>query len=134
WEDIGIAFQIRDDILNVLGEEEKYGKRIGEDIAEGKPTLLLVNCLEHCESREKENIYECFHNYDKPKIEEVVDLFRKYGSIDYSEEIAMRYLRSGTNKIRKINIKGKGEAEGKSREEIKEKMVALAEYFVERER
>ncbi len=134
WEDIGIAFQIRDDILNVLGEEKKYGKRIGEDIAEGKPTLLLVNCLEHCEAREKENIYECFHNYDKAKIEEVVDLFRKYGAIDYSEEIAMRYLRSGTNKIRKINIKGKGEAEGKSREEIKEKMVALAEYFVERER
>jgi hypothetical protein len=59
-------------------------------------------------------------------------LFRKYGSIDYSEEIAMRYLHRGTDKIRNIEIKG--EAEGKSREEIKEKMVALAEYFVERER
>jgi geranylgeranyl pyrophosphate synthase len=118
----------------VLGEEKKYGKRIGEDIAEGKPTLLLVNCLEHCEAREKEKLYECFHNYDKAKIEEVVDLFRKYGSIDYSEEIAMRYLHRGTDKIRRTDIKGKGEIEGKSREEIKEKMVALAEYFVERER
>ncbi|HJH25963.1 MAG TPA: hypothetical protein C5S37_04130, partial [Methanophagales archaeon] len=138
WEDIGIAFQIRDDILNVLGEEEKYGKRIGEDIAEGKPTLLLVNCLEHCEAREKENIYECFHNYDKAKIEAVVNLFRKYGSINHSEEIAMRYLRSGTDKIRKMDIKGggkgEGEIEGKSREEIREYMVSLAKYFVERER
>ncbi len=132
WEDIGIAFQIRDDILNVVGEEEKYGKRIGEDIAEGKPTLLLINCLEHCEAREKETIYECFHNYDKAKIEAVVNLFKKYGSIDYSEEIAMQYLRRGTDKIRKMDIKG--EAEGKRGEEIKEKMVALAEYFVDRER
>jgi len=134
WEDIGIAFQIRDDILNVVGEETKYGKRIGEDIAEGKPTLLLINCLEHCEAREKESIYECFHNYEKGKIEEVVNLFRKYGAIDYSEGIAMRYLHRGTDKIREIDIKGKGKAEVKKGEEIKEKMVALAEYFVERER
>ncbi len=131
WGDIGIAFQIRDDILNVIGEEEKYGKRIGEDIAEGKPTLLLINCLEHCETREKEMIYECFHNYDKAKIEEVVNLFKKYGSIDYSEEIAMKYLHSGTDKIKKIDMK-KGET--KFSAEIGEKMVALAEYFVERER
>ncbi len=124
WEDIGIAFQIRDDILNVVGEEEKYGKRIGGDIAEGKPTLLLINCLEQCELDEKEKIYSCFHNYDKQKIEEVVNLFREYGSIDYSEEIAMRYLRVGTDKIREI--------EGK--EEIKERMVSLAKYFVEREK
>ncbi|MCW3130673.1 MAG: polyprenyl synthetase family protein [Methanophagales archaeon] len=132
WEDIGIAFQIRDDILNVVGGDAKYGKRIGEDIAEGKPTLLLINCLEHCEAREKEKIYECLHNYNKAKIEEVVNLFRKYESIDYSEEIAMRYLRSGTDKIRKMYIKGDGK--NKKGEEIKEKMVALAEYFVKRER
>ncbi len=136
WEDLGIAFQIKDDILNVVGDEEKYGKKIGEDIAEGKPTLLLINCLERCKAREKEKLFGCFHNYDKAKIEEVVNLFRKYGSIDYSEEIAMRYLRRGTEKIRKIDIEGEGEAEieGKRREEIKEKMVALAEYFMERER
>jgi geranylgeranyl diphosphate synthase type I len=124
WETIGIAFQIRDDILNVVGEEKNYGKRIGEDIAEGKPTLLLINCLEQAEQEEKEKIYDCFHNYDKQKIEEVVTLFRKYGSIDYSEEIAMRYLRRGTDRIREI--------EGK--EEVKERMVTLANYFMERER
>lgn len=124
WEDIGIAFQIRDDILNVIGEEAKYGKRIGEDITEGKPTLLLIHCLEHCEAHEKEIIYNCFYDYDKEKIEEVVDLFRRYESIEYSAEIARRYLRMGTDKIRKM--------EGK--EEIKERMVTLAKYFVERER
>ncbi len=124
WEEIGIAFQIRDDILNVIGEEAKYGKRIGEDVVEGKPTLLLIHCLEHCEAHEKEIIYNCFYDYDIQRIEEVVNLFRKYGSIKYSEEIARRYLRMGTDKIRKI--------EGK--EEIKERMVTLARYFVEREK
>ena len=128
WEYIGVAFQIRDDILNVEGEEKKYGKRIGEDISEGKPSLLLINCLEHCTASEKEKIYSCFQNYDKQEIEEVINLFKEYGSIRYSEDIAMKYLRKGTEALRQIDLKGKG------REAIREKMVAMAKYFVEREK
>ena len=128
WEYIGIAFQIRDDILNIEGEEEKYGKRIGEDIAEGKPSLLLINCLEQCTASEKEEIYKCFHNYDKQEIEEVVNLFTKYDSIRYSEKIAMEYQRKGMETLRRIDLKGKG------REAVREQMVTMAEYFVEREK
>ncbi|HDN68093.1 MAG TPA: polyprenyl synthetase family protein [Methanomicrobia archaeon] len=135
WDDIGIAFQIRDDILNLVGEEAKYGKRIAEDISEGKPSLLLVNCLKQCEARERAKIYACFQNYDKTKIKEVVALFRKYGSIDYSEAVAGRYLQSGINKIRKMNIKIKNkDKKGVKEKGVKEKMVALAEYFVRREK
>ncbi|MHC1635811.1 MAG: polyprenyl synthetase family protein [Candidatus Methanospirareceae archaeon] len=124
WENIGIAFQIRDDILNIIGEEEKYGKRIGEDIAEGKPSLLLIHCLENCNEREKEEIYESFLNYEKTKIEKVIDMFRKYGSIEYSKAVAEKYLSMGIDKIRRIE----------GREEIKERMIELAEYFVMREK
>lgn len=123
WENIGIAFQIRDDILNVIGEEKKYGKKIGEDIAEGKPSLLLIHCLEHCNEREKEKIYGTFYKYDRLKIKEIINLFNKYGSIEYSERAAKKYLSIGVDKIREI--------EGK--EEIKNKMIKLAEYFVMRE-
>lgn len=128
WEYIGIAFQIRDDILNIEGEEAKYGKRIGEDIAEGKPSLLLINCLEQCTASEKEKIYNCFHNYDKQEIEEVVNIFLKYDSLRYSEAIAMKYLRKGTETLKQIDLKSSG------REAIRDKMVSMAEYFVEREK
>lgn len=42
WENIGIAFQIRDDILNIKGEEDKYGKIIGEEIRKGYKFLQTL--------------------------------------------------------------------------------------------
>jgi geranylgeranyl pyrophosphate synthase len=138
WRDIGIAFQIQDDILNIVGEEEKYGKRVGEDIVEGKPTLLLSHCLYHCKPDEKEKVYDNLdtNEYERRKIEEVIGLFKMYHSIDYSKEKAREYLRRGIDNLPKIGNKNKtrGKETVGIEEEIREKMVALAEYFVARER
>ncbi len=84
--------------------------------------------MEQCTASEKEKIYNCFHNYDKQEIEEVVNLFIKYDSLRYSEAIAMKYLRKGTETLKQIDLKGTG------REAIRAKMVSMAEYFVEREK
>ena len=46
-ENLGVAFQIQDDVLNLIGEERLYGKEIGGDISEGKRTLILIHLLEH---------------------------------------------------------------------------------------
>lgn len=54
------------------------------------------------------------------EIEEVINLFKEYRSIRYSEEIAREYLRKGTEALRQIDMKGK------SRAEIREKMLAMA--------
>jgi geranylgeranyl diphosphate synthase type I len=48
-ESLAVAFQIQDDILNIIGEESKYGKEIGGDIKEGKRTLLVIKALENPE-------------------------------------------------------------------------------------
>lgn len=50
---IGRAFQLQDDLLDVVGKERDFGKTIGGDILEGKKTFLLLNALEHSSGRDR---------------------------------------------------------------------------------
>src|SRR5262245_4104231 len=49
---LGTAFQIQDDLLNLTGDERRYGKEIGGDLLEGKRTLMLIHLLRHLDTRE----------------------------------------------------------------------------------
>ena len=53
---MGTAFQIQDDLLNLVGDESKYGKEIGGDIWEGKRTLVLIHTLNNCTLRQKKRL------------------------------------------------------------------------------
>ena len=53
---MGVAFQIQDDILNLVAEYKKYGKEIGGDIWEGKRTLMLIHLLNICDAHEQSKI------------------------------------------------------------------------------
>lgn len=50
---LGIAFQIQDDVLNLVGEADTYGKEIGGDLWEGKHTLILIHALRHATPTER---------------------------------------------------------------------------------
>ncbi len=84
---LGVAFQIQDDALNLIGEEKKYGKEIGGDILEGKRTLMLIHLLKNCGESEKEKVIEIYRKKRSQKTVEdvkyVLSLMRKYGSIQY---------------------------------------------------
>ncbi|MHC1585692.1 MAG: polyprenyl synthetase family protein [Candidatus Syntropharchaeia archaeon] len=123
WEYVGIAFQIQDDILDVIGKEEKFGKKIGEDISEGKPTLLLIHCLKKCKNEERKKIEEAMDSeYDEKTVREVIDLFKRYGCIEYARGKASSYLKKAMELLDSF-------PDG----EEKEKMRQMAEYFVSRE-
>jgi geranylgeranyl diphosphate synthase, type II len=51
---LGLAFQIQDDILNLVGEEADYGKEIGGDLWEGKHTMILLHALRCSDTRDRE--------------------------------------------------------------------------------
>jgi geranylgeranyl diphosphate synthase type II len=53
---MGAAFQIQDDILNLVGDPMKYGKEIGGDIREGKRTMMLIHALNQSSAKEKERL------------------------------------------------------------------------------
>ena len=123
WENVGVAFQIQDDILNLTGEEEKYGKKIGDDISEGKPTLILMHALKGATESDKELIMASLNKpYDEKKIVDVIGIFEKTGAIRHAREVAARYLKDA------YSI-----ADGFSGSEERDQMVRLARYVVERE-
>jgi len=89
---MGAAFQIQDDILNLIGDLKKYGKEIGGDIWEGKRTMMLIHLLNNCTKDEKESIKSFL---SKPRndrsfadIEWIYSLMGKYHSIEFARSIA----------------------------------------------
>lgn len=81
-KNIGIAFQLQDDILDVYGEQEKFGKQVGGDIFAGKKTFPLLKALEMSSGSEH------FFLLDKNKkdIQDVISIYNKYNVKDASKE------------------------------------------------
>ncbi|MCZ6675817.1 MAG: polyprenyl synthetase family protein, partial [Candidatus Poribacteria bacterium] len=87
---LGVAFQIQDDVLNLIGEESKYGKEIGGDISEGKRTLVLIHLLNACTPEHASRVIEIMSKPREDKhpdeIQEVLGLMDKYGCIQYAQQ------------------------------------------------
>jgi geranylgeranyl diphosphate synthase type II len=88
----GAAFQIQDDILNLTGEYEKYGKEIRGDLWEGKRTLMLVHLLKHCPPKERRALTRFLgksrSEREKADTDWVYALMMRYGSIDFARRSA----------------------------------------------
>ncbi|NNE29609.1 MAG: polyprenyl synthetase family protein [Saprospiraceae bacterium] len=80
---LGMAFQLRDDYLDTFGSSEHIGKQVGGDIIQGKKTLLYIwtlSQLEPAESSWLKKIYSENALPDDQKVQQVKDLFIKYGA------------------------------------------------------
>jgi geranylgeranyl diphosphate synthase type II len=89
---MGAAFQIQDDLLNLIGERRRYGKEIGGDIWEGKRTIMLIHVLNAATALEHERMRAFL---SAPRVErsakDVRWMYRmmdKYSSIDYARTCA----------------------------------------------
>ena len=95
--DLGIAFQIQDDILNLTGEEDRYGKETAGDIREGKRTLMLISLLGRCTEDERIRLEATLSKRREDKTDEEVDdilaLMHAYGCLDYGRERSLDYAR-----------------------------------------
>jgi geranylgeranyl diphosphate synthase type II len=89
---MGAAFQIQDDILNLVGEQKKYGKEIGGDIWEGKRTLMLIHLLNMCNCTERSRLEAFLATPRKDRVKRDVNwvyrLMTKYDSIEYGRQSA----------------------------------------------
>jgi geranylgeranyl diphosphate synthase type II len=98
---MGTAFQIQDDILNLVADENKYGKEINGDINEGKRTLMLIHLLKHCTPAEfaiiKEFLTETGGEKDEGIAHMILNLMHTYGSIEYAKQTA-KYMAGGALK------------------------------------
>ena len=88
---IGIAFQIVDDILDIIGEEKTLGKPHGIDIVDGKPTLPLIIAMQ--DKVHGERIKEIFRKdkKDQAEVSEAIALVKKTNALDSSSDLAEEY-------------------------------------------
>lgn len=96
-ENIGLAFQIQDDILNLTGSVEEYKKKIGDDISEGKRTLMVIKALEKAKPEDKKRLIEILssHTTDELEISEAIGIIKKYGGIEYAKQKAEELVSRG---------------------------------------
>ena len=126
---LGMAFQIQDDALNLVGDAEKYGKETSDDILEGKRTLILLRLLEVAESGEREKVLKIMGKSRNRKTAEdvryVISLMKKHGAIRYSQEKASHLLGEALEVL--------GTVEWKGEKESVELLARVARYSVERQ-
>ncbi len=89
---LGAAFQIRDDLLNLCGDEAVYGKEIDGDLYEGKRTLVLIHLVRNCEGSDRETVEQYLQLDRAQRTPEVVAGIRRliddYGSIEFARAYA----------------------------------------------
>ncbi len=91
-ENVGIAFQIRDDILDYVGTSNIIGKPVGGDIKEKKITLPLIYSLQKGSKGEASSIIKLIKNGSKKEnVKEIIEFVRTKGGIEYSFETAQKY-------------------------------------------
>jgi len=91
---LGLGFQIWDDYLDLSSDLETLGKDIGNDIRNGKKTLIACHSLKNAKGEDKKILDKIFGNLNATdeQVKNVYNLFRKTGSVDYAKEKAINFV------------------------------------------
>lgn len=85
---LGTAFQLVDDILDYTSTSDTLGKEVGDDLAEGKPTLPLIHAMREGDEEQSQLIREAIEQGGREKIDEVLQVIESLGSLDYTRDAA----------------------------------------------
>ena len=91
---LGTAFQLIDDVLDYSGDISETGKNIGDDLAEGKPTLPLIYALKQGNALQRAAIRRAIENGGRNEMETVVSTIQLTGALDYARAQAHRETRA----------------------------------------
>ena len=123
---VGVAFQLRDDILGIYGSGEKLGKPVYSDLREGKKTLLVIYAMQHLDEDGREFLRRVVGN-PKASLDEyrrAADLIREAGALDHAMERAERLVEEAKRSLNRVKARDP---------EAKEILVELADFIVRRE-
>ena len=119
---LGVAFQVMDDILDYTGDDGKLGKNVGDDLAEGKPTLPLILCRQNLEREDRRLVDKVIREGDEAHFERIIELIGTSGA-----------LRRSRQRARAAAANAKDALEGLERSDWSEAMNLLADYSINRE-
>ena len=122
--DTGLAFQIQDDLLNLIGKTESTKKGFRDDITEGKRTLVVVHALQNADEADRKRIIEILSSKEKDPavLEEAVQIMQKSGSIDYARSYAENLTSIAKNRL----------IEMVPPSDSRDLLISMADWFVNR--
>lgn len=85
---LGIAFQLVDDALDYAADAKELGKNVGDDLAEGKPTLPLIHALENTDAAGKKLIIEAIEQGGLERMDEIMAIIKDTNAIEYTYQAA----------------------------------------------
>jgi octaprenyl-diphosphate synthase len=91
---LGTAFQLVDDVLDYSADELQTGKHLGDDLAEGKPTLPLIYAMQHGSAEQAAVVRSAIEQGDVGKFVEVLQIIRATGALDFTRQQALREAES----------------------------------------
>ena len=119
---LGTSFQLIDDVLDYSGDAGTIGKNVGDDLAEGKPTLPLIYAMRTGSAAQTSLIRGAIENGGRDAFAEVVGAIQATGAIDYSRDAARREATAACTAIRSL-----------PESTAKDALIGLAEYSVVRD-
>jgi octaprenyl-diphosphate synthase len=124
-EDLGMAFQIVDDVLDLTASESVLGKPVASDLREGKATMAVIHALQRCTPEERAQIETVVRErtFDNVTREQILAILERYGSIDAAHAEAMRYAELARDAISEF-----------PETEIKRALLWAPEFVVAREK
>jgi len=85
---LGTAFQLVDDVLDYRASAEELGKNLGDDLAEGKPTLPLIHALKHGNPEQQQLIRHAIENGGLDSIDDITRIIESTGGLEYTARLA----------------------------------------------
>lgn len=119
---LGTAFQLIDDVLDYSSSSEEMGKNVGDDLAEGKPTLPLIYAMRNSNEEEATIIRQAIENGDGLEyIDKIMEIIKKTGAIEYTEQAAQKEAELAIEQLGHLPDSP-----------YKQALVTLAEYSINR--
>jgi len=120
-QNLGTAFQLIDDALDYDATPEELGKNLGDDLAEGKPTLPLIYAMEKCTDSERKMIRAAIEAGGLDKMDEIHDVIESTGALQYTVARAQEAADVAINAL-----------SGIPDSDYKQAMITIAEFAVRR--
>lgn len=124
---IGLAFQLKDDLLDVYGDSKTFGKKIGGDIVNNKKTYLLIKALKQSDSKQKKELNKWIQSADFDRTEKVKAVKNIYDDLNLkiiSENLIEKYYLAALDCLSAINVAN----------ERKKELISLSENLMYREK